>query len=181
MEFRIEPVFAALKSPLSLVDDPDRREALERYVEAARLPLERAMFDLLAGLAEAIDQQVAERYRVRLSYRTGALALEVEQQEAPPGLTLAEAEWSSADGEMEKVTIRIPAELKELVTRAAAGAGVSVNSWFIRVLIGAVRGAVRGVDEGEHGRRHREREERHREREERQGRGARLSGWIGNE
>ena len=196
MEFRTDPIFEALRSPLGLVDDPERRQILERYVEAARLPLERAVFDVLAALTQSVEEQVGTHYRVRLSYRTGALELEVEQKEAPEPYTLAEAEWAAADGETEKVTIRIPAELKELVAEAASGAGLSVNSWFIRVLVGALRGAVYGTaGPGRvqaHRERHelrdqlreareREREMREREREERRGRGQRLSGWIGGE
>ena len=196
MEFRTDPIFEALRSPLGLVDDPERRQILERYVEAARLPLERAVFDVLAALTQSVEEQVGAHYRVRLSYRTGALELDVEQKEAPEPYTLAEAEWASTDGETEKVTIRIPAELKELVAEAASGAGLSVNSWFIRVLVGALRGAVYGTAGAGRAQprqerhelrdqlreaRERERELREREREERRGRGQRLSGWIGGE
>src|SRR5688572_285417 len=119
MEFRTDPVFDALKSPLGLVDDDARRQALERYVEAARMPLDRAVFDLLADLTAAIDERVAPRYRVRLAYRAGALDLEIDESEAPAQQdTAAEVEWTGADGEMEKVTIRIPSGLKEMVSQA---------------------------------------------------------------
>jgi hypothetical protein len=164
-----EPVFEALRSPLGMVDDAERRQVLERYIEAARLPLERALFDLLAALAAAIDERVADHYRVRLAFRPTGPELEVEEKEPAEPLTPAEAEWTGADGEMEKITLRIPAELKQLVTQLAAEARLSVNSWFIRTLAAAVRGAMHGA----------ERAERRRLREERRGRGARLSGWIG--
>lgn len=169
MEFRTEPVFEALKAPLALVDDPERRQALERYVEAARVPLERAVFDLLAGFTDAVNGRVAGQYRLRLAYRAGALELEIDEPSPAERLTAVEAEWTTADGEMEKVTIRIPAELKELVTQAAGAAGTSVNSWFIRVLAGALRSSLRGGPPPPP------------PPDERRGRGARLSGWIGNE
>jgi predicted HicB family RNase H-like nuclease len=198
MEIRTDPVFEALRGPLGLVDDEARRQALERYVEAARLPLERATFDLLAGVTGEIDERVSPAYRVRLLYRSGAFDVEVEEQaaresSAPP----PDAEWAGADGEMEKITIRIPSGLKEAVAQAAAEAGVSVNSWFIRTLVAALRGGLPreerrierrieqfGPDpERDHERdreeRDRDREHRRREREERRGRGSRLSGWIG--
>jgi predicted HicB family RNase H-like nuclease len=171
MEFTTDAVFDALQNPLTLVEDPAQRQAFERYVDAARFPLERAVFDLLAGFTEDVGQQVADHYRVRLTYRAGAVGLEVDAKGAHEQLAPAEADWSLAEGETEKITIRIPAGLKDLVTQAAADAGVSVNTWFIRMLVGALRSSLRGTDDTEH------RHHTH----ERRDRGTRLSGWIGNE
>ena len=56
IEFKTESVFEALKSPLGLVEDPERRQAFERYVEAARYPLERAVFDLLSSSTALRDK-----------------------------------------------------------------------------------------------------------------------------
>ena len=69
MEFTTESIFQALKSPLAVVDSPERRTQLEDYVEAARLPLERSVFDLLSNFAEAVDAEVSSHYQVTLSYR----------------------------------------------------------------------------------------------------------------
>jgi hypothetical protein len=121
------------------VEDQEKRQAFERYVEAARYPLERAVFDLLSELVAAVDTQVHDRYRLRLSYRPGALLLDVDpvsQPETPRDVP----EWTSAgDGETEKITIRIPAELKDLATQAASSAGLSANSWFVRALARSLR------------------------------------------
>ena len=54
------------------------RSRLERYVEAARLPLERAVFDLMAQVAAAVDEQVGGRYRVRLT--AGLYAVRTNQR-----------------------------------------------------------------------------------------------------
>jgi hypothetical protein len=140
MEFKTDAVFEALKSPLNLVEDQEKRQAFERYVEAARYPLERAVFDLLSALVSAVDGQVQERYRLRLSYQPGALLLDVEPVPQPEGATTEMPEWTSAsDGETEKITIRIPAELKDLATQAASSAGLSANSWFVRALARSLR------------------------------------------
>lgn len=144
-EFRTDAVFEALSQPLALVDDAERRQAFERYVEAARFPLERAVFDLLSSLVAAVDSAVQDRYRVRLTYRGGALELQVDpvqvtdEQSAPPPEP-PPGEWTFGDGEMEKITIRIPGELKDVVTRAANSAGLSANSWFVRALSRSVSG-----------------------------------------
>jgi hypothetical protein len=140
MEFKTDAVFEALRSPLGLVEDQEKRQAFERYVEAARYPLERAVFDLLSALVSTVEGQVQDRYRLRLSYQPGALLLDVEPVPEPAGATAEMPEWTSAaDGETEKITIRIPAELKDLATQAASSAGLSANSWFVRALARSLR------------------------------------------
>lgn len=183
MEFRTDRLYDALKTPLGLVDDAERRAALERYVEAARLPLDIAVYQIVSDMVSTIDDQLAPATRAHVTYRDGALHLDVERRTGDEPITLAEAEWTRPDGEMEKITIRLPAELKNLVTQAAAGSGLSVNSWLIRALAHAVRSAVRGDDDRDerHGYRGRRNESRGRTDDRRGGRGARLSGWIGGE
>ena len=162
MEFTTESIFQALKSPLAVVDSPERRTQLEDYVDAARLPLERSVFDLLSQFAEAVDTEVSSHYQVTLSYRPGVLDLQVRASEPAEQ---PEETWSLAEGEVEKITLRIPAELKDLASEAAARSGLSVNSWFVRVLARALRRAE-------------EPDERHRRRGRR---GQRLTGWVGPE
>jgi hypothetical protein len=193
-EFKTESVFEALRGPLALVEDAEKRQAFERYVEAARFPLERAVFDLLSGLVSAMNERVSDHYRLRLAYHTGALELDVEPL---PGAERAEPDVVDlpeflADGEMEKITIRIPAELKDLITQAAGGAGISANSWFIRVLARALGGAGLEVEHQRRAR-HRHRAERsaphfydhdagaHGPHREPHGPGKRLQGWFGGE
>ena len=170
MEFTTESIFQALKSPLGLIDNAERRKQLEDYIEAARLPLERAVFDLLSQFAETVNGEVAAHYEVTLSYRPGVLNLSVRATEpsGPTGET-----WTLAEGEVEKITLRIPAELKDLATEAAARVGLSVNSWFVRVLARALRSAEGPEPSAE---------EWPRGRPGRHGRhGRRLSGWVGPE
>ncbi len=166
MEFTTESIFQALKGPLAVVDSPERRGQLEDYIEAARLPLERSVFDLLSRFAEAVNAEVSTHYQVGLGYRPGVLDLEVQARE--PGEP-AEEVWTLAEGEVEKITLRIPAELKDLASEAAAKAGLSVNAWFVRVLARALRGAEGPAPAAE----------------ERRGRpgqhGQRLTGWVGPE
>jgi hypothetical protein len=172
-EFTTDSIFEALKRPLALVDNPERRGQLEAYVDAARVPLERSVFDLLSRFAETVNGSVVAHYEVVLSYRPGVLDLDVRARE--PGEPTEEV-WSLAEGEVEKITLRIPGELKELATEAAAKAGLSVNSWFVRVLARALRSAeAPPPDERDwrHG---------HRGRHGPPGRpGQRLSGWVGPE
>lgn len=164
-----EPVFNALKQPLALIETDERRQAIETYIEASRIPLERAVHDLMAQVASAVDEQVSTHYRVRLSYQEGGLAVEVDEKAGSGD----EAQYSSLEGDVEKITIRIPAELKDLAQQAASKAGTSANTWFVKALARAVRnidiqtGPTPPPAPHEGRRRHRQ--------------GGRLSGWIGGE
>ncbi len=165
-ELRTEPVFDALKQPLALIESDDRRRQIEAYLDAARVPLERAIHDLMSQLIETIDEKTSERYRLRLAYRPGGLGLEIEEKVQGGD----SEQWSVLEGDVEKITIRIPGELKDLATQAAARAGTSANSWFIKALARALRNADAPSsqpfrDEGrEHGRA-----------------GSRMTGWIGGD
>lgn len=170
-EFRTEEIFQTLKSLLRVIDNEEKRRQIESYIDAAQAPVERAVFDLLSHFAEAVDGQVSGHYRVSLSYRPGVLDLEVRPSE--PGEQQSD-DWSSMpEGEVEKITLRIPGELKELATEAAARAGLSVNAWYVRMLARALRSSESAEPPRDEGRR--------RGRHERHGPGQRLSGWVGPE
>ena len=169
-EVRLEPIFDALKQPLALIESDERRRAIESYIETARLPLERAVYDLVSQLIDSVDQRVGERFRVRLAYRPQGLALEIEEKASGGG---EEASWASLEGDVEKITIRIPAELKDLATQAAQRAGTSANTWFIKALARALRNMESAQQQPPPEPPHRH---------ERPGRsGSRLSGWIGGD
>jgi hypothetical protein len=133
------------------------------------VPVERAVHDLMSQLVQSVDEQIGEHYRVRLSYRPGGLGLEVEEKVQNGD----EARWTALEGDVEKITIRIPAELKDLATQAAASAGTSANSWFIKALARATRSVDSAASQGS--------EQRHGHANERRGRGNRFSGWIGED
>jgi hypothetical protein len=120
----------------------------------------------MSQLVQSIDERIGEHYRVRLAYRPGGLGLEIEEKVQDGD----ESRWTALEGDVEKITIRIPAELKDLATQAAARAGTSANSWFIK----ALARAIRSVDAQQHQPPSSWRHERH-------GRGARFSGWVGGD
>ena len=81
MEFQTEPVFQSLKSLLAVVENAERRKQLEDYIDAARVALDRALFDVLSRFAEGVNDQVAAHYEVSLNYRPGVLDLDVRPRE----------------------------------------------------------------------------------------------------
>ena len=167
-QFRTEPVFDAFKQPLALVESDERRRAIEAYLEASRTPVERAVFDLISQVVQSIDERVGEHYRLRLAYRPDGLSLEVEEKVQNNG---EEASWASLEGDVEKITIRIPAELKDLATQAAQRAGTSANTWFIKALARALRNMEAQQQSPERGR----------ERKHRPPHGSKFTGWVGGD
>ncbi len=168
-EFKTDDIFEALKSQLGVIDNPERQQQIKDYIEAARVNVERSVFDLLSKFADAVNEEVSAHYEVTLNYKPGVLDLDVRRREdAEPDVEA----WSMSDGEVEKITIRVPAELKEMAAEAAKKASISANSWFVRQLARSVRGSDIDVTVETRGRRHHGR---------RKGRGGKLSGWVGPE
>lgn len=125
-----DEVFDALKRPLDLIDDPQRRDDLTRFIETARLHQERAIVDLISDVVAKVNEASGDT-RVRLEYRDRAFSLTVDanQPEEDTGDPL-----TRMDGDVDKVTIRLPSALKELIDRVAAERGISLNSWYVRAL-----------------------------------------------
>jgi hypothetical protein len=123
----LSPLMTGLEQPLQLITDPDTRERLRAYVNAARPQVERAAFDALSQLVEAFNETCAEQ-RGHLEYSGGILRFKVDEaQDGGP-------EPSFNDGDLERVTLRLPRDLKELIDSVAMRQGVSANNWYVRAL-----------------------------------------------
>jgi predicted HicB family RNase H-like nuclease len=122
-----QQLLAGLELPLQLVGDPPRRQELEPYITAARPHVERAAFDVLSQVVAAFND-ASHDLKARLEYTSAGLQL-VTQAEAE-----AAPERTFSDEDLEKVTLRLPKELKELIDRAAGTAAMSANNWYVREL-----------------------------------------------
>jgi len=165
-----DPLLAGLEQPLQLISDPQTREQLRAYISAAKPQVERAAFDLLSQAVNAFNDANPEQ-RARLEYASGSLYVSVEP--APTG----EPETSFNDSDLEKVTLRLPKELKDLIDMAAGRHGISANNWYVRELSRTIARSVRdSVRESA-------REERRegRRRGFYRGRGGSLRGFVGGE
>jgi predicted HicB family RNase H-like nuclease len=122
-----QQLLAGLEQPLQLVTDPQRRQELEAYISAARPHVERAAFDVLSQVITAFND-ASHDLKARLEYTAAGLQLVTQPEgEAAP-------ERSFSDEDLEKVTLRLPKELKELIDRAAGTAAMSANNWYVREL-----------------------------------------------
>ncbi len=176
----------ALERPLALVDSPERRADMQRFVEAAGVHLERAIQDLLSVVVDAVNE-ARGNVTASLQYSAAALRLVVEASadaESAGDGNETDPPIFTSDGDMEKVTIRIPAELKDLITQAASLRGLSVNSWYVRELARNVTRATREQfrEEHRHGPRGRDQDFRWGPPEQRPQRESRsLRGFVGDD
>lgn len=161
MRIRIEGILEAFDEAIELVEDEAQRERFARVLAASRAAVERSVHELVASVAEDVNEALGDRVQVNLTYGSEGATIDVS---APPFEEDEDDGTLSFRGdEVEKLTLRLPPELKERATGAAAQAGVSLNSWIVRVLARELAGGGGGG----RGRR-------------RRGRGtARLKGWIG--
>lgn len=168
MQIRIEGILEAFDEALELVEDEQQRERFARVLAASRASVERSVHDLVASVAEDVNEALGDRVQVNLTYGSEGATINVS---APPAEEDEDGEddetLSFRGDEVEKLTLRLPPELKERATGAAAQAGVSLNSWIVRVLARELAGGGGAGRRGGRGGR-------------RRGRGAaRLKGWIG--
>jgi hypothetical protein len=123
-------------------------EATQRVAEllagalepAARLTLLDALAEVAAEVTEALDSTLVE---VRLQGREPRV---VVTQEAPPPEPEPEPEAEPAafsateDAGTVRITLRLPESVKTLLDQAAAGEGLSVNTWLVRIIAGVLDG-----------------------------------------
>ena len=128
-------LMAALEQPLALVEDEAQRQKLRAYLDLVRVHLERSLVSVLSDVASRVNAAQTQ-VEARVQFENGSAEWVLEPKEVNPA---QEAAWF-ASGDQEKVTIRIPSELKELIGLAAGRSGISVNSWYIRMLAGALSG-----------------------------------------
>ncbi|MCK9485179.1 MAG: type II toxin-antitoxin system HicB family antitoxin [Dehalococcoidia bacterium] len=169
MKIDTDAIFEAFQRTLALVDDAERQR-LERILHASQDSVQRAVVDLVRAIAEEVNA-AASHLHAEVAY--GPDGPEFTVDAAPAAEEGASIEFEFDTGEIERLTLRLPSELKELAALAAEQHGVSLNTWLTRLVS---REAAR-----------RAAPERGRERERRGGPGSRggrgpgqsLKGWIG--
>jgi hypothetical protein len=101
---------------------------------AGRLCLLEAFSDAAAEITAKLSSASVE---VRLRGREAQFVVEERDVIATspgPALTL------EADGDVTRITLRLPESLKEAVEAAAATASMSVNAWLVRAITASVAG-----------------------------------------
>lgn len=89
---------------------------------SARLCLIEVLADATAEITTKLDGATVE---VRLRGREADLVVSHPAAEQPPAPVVE-------SGDLARLTLRLPEQLKEAVERAAAKEGISVNAWLVR-------------------------------------------------
>ncbi|HEU0238371.1 MAG TPA: toxin-antitoxin system HicB family antitoxin [Micromonosporaceae bacterium] len=113
-------------------------ELLGGSIEAsARLLLLEALSDAAAEITARLRSATVDvRLRGREADLTVTEIVPVTDEPPQPAPTTAD----TAQGDLARVTLRLPEPLKEQVERAAANEGISVNAWLVRAISAAVGG-----------------------------------------
>lgn len=135
---KLAPHVQALRSDLAAVaslGDPRAAEVGERLAEAlARSAPLRFQEALGEALLEANEQLRSGHLELRLAGSDPGVVYVDDASAAPAAVD----EPSAA-----RLTLRLPERLKSQLEEAAAREGVSVNTWLLRALSGAVSHATR--------------------------------------
>lgn len=75
---------------------------------------------------------------IRLEGREPVLTVTRQQERSSEGVGDGGSPGEYVDGELLRLTIRLPEGLKSAVEHAAAGAGASINSWIVSALARAL-------------------------------------------
>jgi hypothetical protein len=178
MELTFDSVLEAFDAALELVEDEEQQQRLQRVIVASRASVERATQDLLAGVLEEVNGELDGRARVDLRYTASGISVSVETKGTATPEAGEDEAWLFGDSELEKVTLRLPVELKDRASSAAKEAGLSANAWFTRLLARELREPRDEADEGASRREGRKGRGSQRRRNSRHG-GDSLKGWIG--
>lgn len=120
---------AAVQAQLRLAD-PSIASLGPDLLEVLRPAMRQAMMEIVQMAAQEINGQlVGQRVEVRLVDGEPELTLRSDESAVAPPPPDSE----SMDAEA-RITLRVPAYLKDLITEAAEGAGDSVNTFVVETL-----------------------------------------------
>lgn len=133
----LTPYLEALRSELlaaAAPGGPDLGRAAELLTGPLEVSARLALLEVLSDASAEITAQLsAASVEVRLRGRDAELIVtEVAEPVAEP--PTPEAVPVNLDGDLARLTLRMPEPLKERVEAIAAGEGISVNAWLVRAI-----------------------------------------------
>jgi hypothetical protein len=139
----LRPHVDALRHELALAaatGGDDARELAERLTAPLESAARLALLDALSEAAAEITRELAPgSVDLRLRNREPSFVVTrpladpwADESAAPPPSNAAPAPAPAEDEATVRISLRLPEHLKNRVERAAAAAGVSINTWLIR-------------------------------------------------
>ena len=131
MPFDYHSIADAPKRALNLVEDCEKRNMLEEFVDSTRPLVESAAREALQTIAEDINLQLPPQLKLRLIQGGSRLMAEVVSTSEAPSST----RMGRFDGDyISRVLVRMPSAVKERAAESAKRAGISLNSWTVSTL-----------------------------------------------
>ena len=131
MPVDLRTIAEAQKKALALIENPERRQILEHFIESSGPLIESEIRDALQILVKEINAQLAPGARLRLVQEGSTVVPEIvflgdEARKERP--------LSSDNDSISKVLVRMPSDVKAKAADAAQKAGTSMNNWTVSVL-----------------------------------------------
>jgi HicB family len=164
MRIQVDDVFKAFDGALALIEDERQRDTFQRLLSASRDSVQRAVHDVVRQVVDEVNEVAAGVLELELVYRPDGLELRTSRASLEEPVE-DEVELGFDAEDIDRLTLRLPAELKDIAAAAAEQAGISLNTWLTRLV---TREAV-----------HRTRADVRQARGRRRGPGQSLKGWIG--
>lgn len=115
-------------------NDPAVENAARAILTVLEPALQQAALDLAQQAAEEVEAQLGDQ-RVEVVLSDGEPSLRVGTPDREPVIT--------TEGYEARLTLRLPARIKELVEEAAGLTGDSVNGWVVKALSSRARTSAR--------------------------------------
>ena len=142
----IRPILEAFDDALALVEDGEQRARLQRVLRAATPAVESAALGIVQAAATEVNEASGGAIQAEVVHGADGPELRVEAA-SPAEQTNTAPNFEFDASEIERLTLRLPSELKEIAAIAAEQAGVSLNAWLTRIVSQEV-GRRRGRDAG---------------------------------
>jgi hypothetical protein len=109
---------------------------------SARLFLLEALSDAAAEITAKLTDSTLGRITVEVRLRGRDAQMVVSEPGPPPAAAPAPPPAEATDsGDLARITLRLPEQLKETVERLAAAESISTNAWLVRAIAQIVYGA----------------------------------------
>ena len=115
-------------------NDPTVESAARAILSVLEPALKNAALDLAQQAAEEVEAQLGDQ-RVEVVVSDGEPSLRVGTADHEPAV--------ASEGYEARLTLRLPARIKELVEEAAGSTGDSVNGWVVKALSSKARTSSR--------------------------------------
>jgi hypothetical protein len=170
MRIQVDDVLKAFDGALALIEDERQRETFGRLLAASRDSVQRSVHDILRQMVDEVNEAAGATLQLELVYQPDGLELRVTRASLDEPID-DEAEFAFDAEDIDRLTLRLPAELKDIAAVAAEQAGISLNTWLTRLVTREAVHRTRG--RGSRGPQPPEPPGR------RRGPGQSLKGWIG--